>query len=133
MENVYIVTLHRPNEAAQSGKKEAAQSGTKKRSQCSFFGPILTLHLVFFSVSLSFAPFLIMHLMNANANMQANVDEYLASHENVRLRLRMNGNREEKKNHHTQKQRNGKSVVNLCESALTWYILKFTACYSIVL
>lgn len=89
MENVYIVTLHRPN--------EAAQSGTKKRSQCSFFGPILTLHLVFFSVPLSFAPFLIMHPMNANANMQANVDEYLASHENVRLRLRMNGNREEKK------------------------------------
>lgn len=87
MENVYIVTLHRPNEAAQSGKKEAAQSGTKKRSQCSFFGPILTLHLVFFSVSLSFAPFLIMHLMNANANMQANVDEYLASHKNIRLRL----------------------------------------------
>lgn len=31
MENVYIVTLHRPNEAAQSGKKEATQSGTKKK------------------------------------------------------------------------------------------------------
>lgn len=67
-------------------KKEANAPSLDRFSLC-----------ILFSVPLSCAPFLIMHPMNANANMQANVDEYLASHENVRLRLRMNGNREEKK------------------------------------